>query len=95
MTHQTIVLHELLTNLPWARFNELVSQHQADKHVRTLPTKTVFLALLHAQLAGLAGLRETVDVMQTQASQLRHLGIRQVPKSTFADALYRRPSAVF
>jgi hypothetical protein len=62
MAHQNIVLHEVLSEMPWSRFNALVTQHQADKHVRTLPTKTVLITLLYAQLVGLAGLRETADV---------------------------------
>jgi IS4 transposase len=95
MAHQNIVLQEILRHLPGARLNALVSQHQADKHVRTLPTRTLLITLLYAQLAGLAGLRETADVTRTQAKRLRHLGIRPVPKSTLDDALHLRPAAVF
>jgi hypothetical protein len=90
MAHQNIVLHEILTHLPWARFNALVIQHQSDKHIRTLSTKTMLITLLYAQLAGLTGLRETADATKTQAKQLRHLGVRPVAKSTLDDALHLR-----
>ena len=95
MARQNIVLQEILTHLPLARFNALVAEHQADKHVRTLSTKTMLITLLYAQLAGLAGLRETADVTRTQAKRLHHLGIRPVARSTLDDALHRRPVAVF
>ena len=95
MVQQNIVLQEILSYLPLARFNALVTQHQADKHIRTLSTKTMLITLLYAQLAGLAGLRETADVTQTQAKRLHHLGVRPVAKSTLDDALHLRPVAVF
>src|SRR6202162_3343046 len=59
MARQNIVLQEILRQLPWARCNALVTEHQADKHIRTLPARTMLITLLYAQLAGLAGLRET------------------------------------
>ena len=95
MAHQNIVLHEILGHLPWKRFNALVTEHQADKYVRTLSSKTMLITLLYAQLAGLTGLRETADVTQTQAKRLGHLGVRPTAKSTLGDALHLRPAAVF
>ena len=95
MAYQNIVLQQILQQLPLAPFNALVTQYQADKHVRTLTTKTMLITLLYAQLAGLTGLRETADATKTQTNQLRHLGIPPVPKSTLDDALHRRPAAVF
>lgn len=95
MAQQNIVLQQIITQLPWARFNTLVAQHQADKHVRTLTTRTLFLALLYAQFAGLTGLRETADATTTQTSRLRLLGVHPVAKSTLDDALHRRPAALF
>ena len=95
MAHQNIILQEILRHLPRRRVDALVTQHQADKHVRTLSTKTMLITLLYAQLAGFAGLRETADVTRTQAKQLRYLGVLPVAKSTLDDALHRRPVAVF
>lgn len=95
MVHQNIVLHDILRGVPWAQFNASVTRHRADKRVRTLPTRTMFITLLYAQLAGLVGLRETADVTQTQAKRLHDLGLRPIAKSTLDDALHRRPVAVF
>jgi Transposase DDE domain/Domain of unknown function (DUF4372) len=95
MPYQNIVLQQILQQLPLAPFNALVTEHQADKRVRTLTTKTMLITLLYAQLAGLTGLRETADATKTQTNQLRHLGVLPVPKSTLDDALHRRPAAVF
>jgi IS4 transposase len=95
MPHRNIILHEILRLVPWARFKALVEEQGADKHVRTLSSKTQFVTLLYAQLAGLTGLRETVDALNSHARHLYHLGARRVARSTLADANRLRPSAVF
>jgi len=95
MAYQNIVLRQILNQVPSARFNALVTQHQADKRVRTLTTQTLLTTLLYAQLAGLTGLRETADATKTQSNRLRRLGVPPVAKSTLDDALHLRPAAVF
>lgn len=92
---QTIVLQDILAHLPMRRVGALIAEHQADKHVRSFPTKTLLLTLIHAQIAGIGGLRETADGTATREQALRPLGIRRVAKSTLADALNLRPPAVF
>jgi hypothetical protein len=47
-----------LQHIPWSRFEALVEEHQADKHVRQLSTKSQLVAMLYAQLSGAASLRE-------------------------------------
>lgn len=96
MLHRNCVLHGVLRQVPWAEFEALVATHQADKHVRTLPTKTQFIALSFAQLCGISGLREMVTALNSHANRLYHLGVRQeVARSTLADANTLRPSALF
>lgn len=95
MPKQTIVLQDLLSRLPMPRVRALIAEHNADKHVSVFTTKTMLLTLVHAQLAGIAGLREAADATATEAQRLRPLGIRPVAKSTLGDALNRRPAAVF
>jgi DDE family transposase/uncharacterized protein DUF4372 len=93
--HQNSVFHELLKQIPWAEFDALVARHSADAGVRRLPTKTQFIALLYAQLAGTVSLRETVAGLRSHATRLYHLGARPVCRSTLADANALRPAAVF
>jgi len=95
MKHRNSVLHAVLQQLDWGQFNALVAAHQADKHVRTLPTKTQFITLAFAQLSGISGLRETVTALNSHHNRLYHLGARPVKRSTLSDANTLRPSAVF
>ena len=95
MAHKNTVLHGILEGFPWPAFGTLVEQHGSDKHVRTLPTKAQFIALVIAQLSGICGLRAAVTVVNSYAAQLYHLGGSVVKRSTLSDANALRPSAVF
>jgi hypothetical protein len=47
MRHHNSVFHDLLKRVPWNVFDEHVSDHGSDKHVRHLTTKDQFIALLY------------------------------------------------
>jgi hypothetical protein len=95
MLHQNSVLHGMLKHLPWHRFNRLVEEQRADKHIRRLSTKGQLISLLYAQLSGAHSLREIEAALQSHAGRLYHLGGEQVARTTLADANARRPWQVF
>ncbi len=95
MQHRNTVLNRLLNHVRWHRFDAYVDRHASDKHVRTLPTKTQFIAMAYGQLSGADSLRETVTQFNSQGVKLYHLGAKPVARSTMADANAKRPSAVF
>ena len=81
MRHQNSVLHDLLKQVPWGVFEQLVSTHAADKHVHRLPTKSQFIALLYGQLSGASSLREIVGGLESHEARLHHVGGRTVSRS--------------
>jgi len=93
--HHNSVFHDVLKRIPWAAFEKLVQTHEADKHVRRLPTRSQLTALLYGQLAGAVSLREIVGGLHSHASRLYHVGAKPASRSTLADANRLRPSAVF
>jgi hypothetical protein len=93
--HRNTVTHSILQHFPWQDFDALVKQHGSDKHVRKLTTKTQFTTLAYAQMAGIAGLRETLTVVNSHKDKLYHLGATPVQRSTLSDANARRPSAIY
>lgn len=95
MRHHNSVLHEVLKQVPWGRFDRLVEKHEADKHVRRLTTKSQLVALLYGQLWGAQSLRDIEAGLQSHEARLYHLGARPARRSTLADANGLRPSAVF
>lgn len=95
MRHSNTVFHSILANVPWGTFERIVAEHQADRGVRRLSTKTQFIALLYAQLSGALTLRALVTSFASHARRLYHLGARRVARSSLADANAQRPSEVF
>ena len=95
MRHHNTVLHGILQYVPWPAFERLVAAHAADAGVRQLPTRSQFIALLFAQLAGAVSLREIEAALASQSTRLYHLGARPIRRSTLADANAKRPAAVF
>jgi hypothetical protein len=95
MLHQNTVFHGLVKHVPWAAFERLVKEHGADYRVRALTTKSQFLALLYAQLAGATSLREIEAGLESHATKLYHLGAAPACRSTLSDANAKRPAAVF
>ena len=95
MRHHNSVFHDLLKRVPWDVFDEHVSTHGSDKHVRTLTTKDQFIALLYGQLSGASSLREIVGGLESHSTRLYHVGGHVVKRSTLSDANALRPSEVF
>jgi hypothetical protein len=95
MRHHNSVFHRLLQGVPWDVFDRLVATHGSDWRVRTLSTKSQFVALLYGQLAGSVSLREIVAGLGSHESRLYHLGAAAPKRSTLADANAARPCAVF
>ena len=95
MRHKTTLLHEILKPVPWGRFDSLVDKHGSDKGVRTLSTKSQFVALVHAQLSGATSLREIEATLESHSRRLYHLGVTPPKRSTLADANRERSAEVF
>jgi hypothetical protein len=95
MRHENSLMSEVLKFVPWGVFDRLVDEHEADRRVRTLTTKSQFVALLHAQFSGASSLREIEATMASQKTRLYHLGAMAPKRSTLADANAQRPAAIF
>ena len=95
MPHQNTVFRQIVTRIPFNELDTLIAQHHADKGVRRLDTKSLTLVLIFAQLSGARSLRDIEALLQTQPALRYHSSLREVRRSTLADAAARRPVAVF
>ena len=95
MQHHNSVFHRVLKHVPWHRFDRLVDEHQADKHVRNLTTKSQLIALIYGQMSGAQSLREIEAALESHSAKLYHLGAEKTKRSTLADANRLRPWQVF
>ena len=95
MRHHNSVLHQILKHIPWSEFERVVEDHESDKHVRRLTTKSQLIAMLFAQLSGSVSLREIIAGLDSHQARLYHLGVEPVRRSTLSDANLLRPAEVF
>lgn len=95
MPHKNTLLRDLLKHIPWAAFDRLVDEHDADRRIRKLSTKSQLVALLYAQLSGAVSLREIETALASHSAKLYHLGADGVRRTTLADANAKRPHEVF
>jgi IS4 transposase len=93
--HQNIVFHDLLKQIPWAKFDLLVEQHNANSDERAATSKAHLIAMLYAQLGGKCSLREIETTLKSHASKLYHLGGSPMSKSALSTANASRPAEVF
>lgn len=95
MRHENSVFHQVQKHIPWSVFERLVDERRADHRVRRLPSRSQFLALLFAQLAGAESLREIEAAMASHKARLYHAGAKVPARSTLADANAKRPWELF
>ena len=90
------VLAQLLAIVPFAHFEHLVDNYQANRWTRGFTAWSHLICMVYAQLTRREGLRDLVDCLNSQGSKLYHVGLRQrVSRSTLADANERRSAELF
>lgn len=95
MRHHNSVFHEVSKHIPWAVFDRLVDEHEADRRVRRLSTRSQLMALLYGQLSGAQSLREIEAGLSSHRARLYHVGTQAPSRSTLADANAKRAHEVF
>jgi IS4 transposase len=93
--HQNIVFHGVLKHIPWATFDRLVTEHNADWDERAVKTRAHLIAMLLAQFCGARSLREIETNLKSHAGKLYHLGGEAVSRSALSSANASRPAELF
>ncbi len=96
MAHSNTVLAQLLKLIDRHDFQMLENgPFRPQRKYRTLSRWGQFTTMLFAQITGRASLRDISESLRAQGGRLYHLGIRQVKKSTLADANSNRSAEFF
>jgi transposase len=96
MTKYTTVFGDMLRHFSRFDFDRIVSGLKADFKVRTLSCYDLFKTMLYGQITGCFSVREIETSMKANMNRLYHAGIKQpVKRSTFCDALEKRPHEIF
>jgi len=94
MQHYNSVFHSVLKQVPWRRFDQLVAEHGADKHVRTLTTKSQLIALITHNCPGGRVCVRSRQVCRATPPALP-LAAKRCRARPLADANAQRPWQVF
>lgn len=90
------IFSQMLQLFPRLEFEQLVRQHQAERHARGFTCWGQFIAMLFCQLGQAHSLREICGGLAACEGKLRHLGLPEAPKrSTLAYANAHRPWPLF
>lgn len=99
MPHTLSAFNRLLEPLDGREVRRIVARHSGDHGVgsgpRALTCVRQLRMLLFAQVTGLSSLRELCEGLLARPGSLYHMGLGIPRRSTLADAMAKRPVAVF
>jgi hypothetical protein len=89
------VFHSLLKLFPWDECERAIERHGAKNCARGFSYRSHLVAMLYAQFAGAASLREIEAGLSSHANRLYHLGAIPARRATLAEANSNRPAEIF
>ncbi len=95
MAHCNTIFHQMLKLIPRHHFAKLEAEHGTGRKARSFSRWSQLVHLLSMQLTARVSLRDAVSSLKARGKSLYHLGVKPVPRSTFADANNQRPASFF
>ena len=95
MQYVNSIFGELLKPIDRRQFREIVERHDGNAYDKTFKSWDHLVAMVGAQLGGVASLRAVEATSKANSHQHYHLGIGKAPRSTLSRANARRPVGVF
>ena len=80
MTNVTL-FSQIIQTLDRSGFNNLVNQHQSDKHHKGINSWTQLVTMLFCQFSKLNSLRDICNGLKSASGNLNHLGVVKAPPS--------------
>ena len=95
MSNYRTVFSQLLDLVPRYRFQTYVDKYEGDKRSRKLDCWSQFCALFYSQVRQRDSLRGIAEGLETQSTQLYHIGMNPIKRSTFSDANNKRSYQIY
>ena len=95
MAHCNTIFHQMLKLIPRHHFAKLEAEHGTGRKARSFTRWSQLVHLLSMQLTARVSLRDGVSSLKARIKSLYHLGVKPVPRSTFADANNQRPASFY
>jgi hypothetical protein len=95
LSHHTTLFSQTLSLIPRHVFQKLEHRHKTGRSSRKFGFKEQFTAMAFIQLAARRSMRDGLRCLATAGNRLYHWGLKNVARSTFADANNSRPVDFF
>lgn len=95
MSHHTTLFSQTLSLIPRHVFQKLEHRHKTGRSSRKFGFKEQFTVMVFIQLAARRSMRDGLRCLEAAGSRLYHWGLKNVARSTFADANNSRPMGFF
>ena len=91
MSHHNTLFSQMLSLIPRHVFQKLEHRHKVGRASRKFGFKEQFTAMAFIQLAARRSMRDGLRCLAAAGNRLYHWGLKNVARSTFADANNSRP----
>lgn len=95
MPNHPYVFVQFLHLLPRYEFQNIVNKYKGDYHVKHFKCRDQLACMIFAHIRQEKSLRDIDIALNAHAGKLYHMGIKQCPKSTLADANERRDYRIY
>lgn len=95
MSHHNTLFSQMLSLIPRHTFQKLEHRHKTGRSSRKFGFKEQFTAMAFIQLAARRSMRDGLRCLEAVGNRLYHWGLKNVARSTFADANNSRPVGFF
>ncbi len=95
MSHHNTLFSQMLSLIPRHVFQKLEHRHKVGRASRKFGFKEQFTAMAFIQLAARRSMRDGLRCLAAAGNRLYHWGLKNVARSTFADANNSRPVGFF
>jgi putative transposase len=95
MQYVNSIFGELLKPIDRRQFREIVERHDGNAYDKRFKSWDHLVAMVGAQLGGIASLRAIEATSKANSHQHYHLGAGKAPRSTLSRANARRPVGIF
>jgi hypothetical protein len=96
MSKHTTVFASLLRLLSRSDFQSAIKHYRkADFKTRVLNCYDLFKTMIYGLISNCFSVRELEASMRVNGNRLYHAGLKQIKRSTFCDALEKRPNGLF
>jgi len=95
MAHHNTLFSQTLSLIPRHVFQKLEAKHKTGRNSRRFGFKEQFTVMAFIQLAARRSMRDGLRCLEAAGKRLYHWGLRNVARSTFADANNSRPVGFF